>query len=592
MEISAQQAKSKAATAQYDEALYKAMQWRSIGPYRGGRATAVTGIPDQPYTFYFGATGGGVWKSTDGGMNWNNISDGFFKTGSVGAVAVSEWDPNVIYVGMGEAPIRGNVSHGDGVYKSVDAGKTWTHIGLTNTRQISRIRVHPRDPDLVYVAALGHVFGISDERGVFRSKDGGATWEKVLFRSDKAGAIDLIMDPHNPRVLYAAIWEAWRTPYSLNSGGPDSGLFKSTDGGDNWTEITRNPGLPSGVIGKIGVTASPAQADRVWAIVEAQTGGVFRSENGGATWRKMNDDRSLRQRAWYYSRIYADPKSPDGVYVLNTGLYRSVDGGRTYTSIRVPHGDNHDLWIDPDNPQRMINSNDGGANVSYNGGVTWTPQNTQPTAQFYHVIADNQFPYWVYGAQQDNSTVRIASRTTGFGIDSADWHPVGGGESGYIAPRTDNPNIVYAGSYGGHITRWDFRTGQSRNISAWPENPMGWGAKDLKYRFQWTFPIVVSRFDPNVLYITAQVVFKSMNEGQSWTVISPDLTTNDKSKQGKSGGPITYDDTSVEYYCTIFSLAESVYDPDTLWAGSDDGLVHLTRDSGQSWQNITPKAMP
>lgn len=589
---SAQQAKQKAAAAQYDEALYQAMQWRGIGPYRGGRATAVAGIPEQPYTYYFGATGGGVWKSTDGGMNWKNISDGFFKTGSVGAVAVSEWDPNVVYVGMGEAPIRGNVSHGDGVYKSVDAGKTWTQIGLTDTRQISRIRIHPRDPDLVYVAALGHVFGISDERGVFRSRDGGVTWEKVLFRSDKAGAIDLIMDPHNPRVLYAAIWEAWRTPYGLNSGGPDSGLFKSTDGGDTWTELTRNPGLPGDVIGKIGVTASPARADRVWAIVESRTGGVFRSDNGGATWRKMNDDRSLRQRAWYYSRIYADPKNPEGVYVLNTGFYRSVDGGRSYTSIRVPHGDNHDLWIDPGDPQRMINSNDGGANVSYNGGVTWTPQNTQPTAQFYHVITDNQFPYWVYGAQQDNSTVRIASRTTGRAIDRPDWHPVGGGESGYIAPRTDNPNIVYAGSYGGHITRWDYRTGQSRNISAWPENPMGWGAKDLKYRFQWTFPILVSRFDPNVLYITAQVVFKSTNEGQSWTVISPDLTTNDKSKQGKSGGPITYDDTSVEYYCTVFSLAESVYDPDTLWSGSDDGLVHITRDGGQSWQNITPKAMP
>jgi photosystem II stability/assembly factor-like uncharacterized protein len=591
-DASAQQAKPKAAAAQYDEALYQAMQWRGIGPYRGGRATAVAGIPEQPYTYYFGATGGGVWKSTDGGMNWNNVSDGFFKTGSVGAVAVSEWDPNVVYVGMGEAPIRGNVSHGDGVYKSVDAGKTWAHIGLTDTRQISRIRIHPRDPDLVYVAALGHVFGISDERGVFRSRDGGVTWEKVLFRSDKAGAIDLIMDPHNPRVLYAAVWEAWRTPYGLNSGGPDSGLFKSTDGGDTWTELTRNPGLPGDVIGKIGVTASPARADRVWAIVESRTGGVFRSDDGGATWRKMNDDRSLRQRAWYYSRIYADPRNPEGVYVLNTGFYRSVDGGRSYTSIRVPHGDNHDLWIDPADPQRMINSNDGGANVSYNGGVTWTPQNTQPTAQFYHVITDNQFPYWVYGAQQDNSTVRIASRTTGRGIDSPDWHPVGGGESGYIAPRTDDPNIVYAGSYGGHITRWDYRTGQSRNISAWPENPMGWGAKDLKYRFQWTFPILVSRFDPNVLYITAQVVFKSTNEGQSWTVISPDLTTNDKSKQGKSGGPITYDDTSVEYYCTVFSLAESVYDPATLWSGSDDGLVHITRDGGQSWQNITPKAMP
>jgi len=592
LDATIQQAKAKASEPQYDEALYQAMRWRCIGPFRGGRATAVAGIPGQPYTYYFGVTGGGVWKSEDGGMNWFNVSDGFFKTGSVGAVAVSEWDPNVVYVGMGEAPIRGNVSHGDGVYKSVDAGKTWAHIGLTDTRQISRIRIHPQNPDLVYAAALGHVFGINDERGVFRSKDGGETWEKVLFRSDKAGAIDLVMDPNNPRVLYAALWEAWRTPYSLNSGGPDSGLFKSTDGGDSWTELTRNPGLPQGVIGKIGVTASPARADRVWAIVEAKTGGVFRSDDGGASWRKMNDDRSLRQRAWYYSRIYADPKNPDGVYVLNTGFYRSVDSGRTFTSIRVPHGDNHDLWLDPDNPQRMINSNDGGANVTYNGGVTWTPQDNQPTAQFYHVITDSQFPYWVYGAQQDNSTVRIASRTNGFGIDRPDWHPVGGGESGYIAPRTDNPNIVYAGSYGGHITRWDYRTGQSRNISAWPENPMGWGAKDLKYRFQWTFPIVVSRFNPNVLYITAQVVFKSTNEGQSWTVISPDLTTNDKSKQGKSGGPITYDDTSVEYYCTVFSLAESVYDPDTLWVGSDDGLIHLTRDGGKSWQNITPKQMP
>jgi photosystem II stability/assembly factor-like uncharacterized protein len=595
--LEAQQPERKAnakaqSTAQYSESLYSALQWRCIGPFRGGRATAVAGIASQPFTYYFGGTGGGVWKTEDGGMSWRNVSDGFFKTGSVGAVAVSEWDPNVVYAGMGEAPIRGNVSHGDGVYKSQDAGKTWTHMGLTETRQISRIRIHPRNPDLVYVAALGHVFGPNEDRGVFRSRDGGATWEKVLYRSDKAGAIDLILDPHNPRVLYAALWEAWRTPYSLNSGGPDSGLFKSTDGGDNWTELTRNAGLPRGMIGKIGVTVSPAQADRVWAIVEAKTGGVFRSDNGGTTWRKMNDDRSLRQRAWYYSRIYGDPQNPDSVYVLNTGFYRSLDSGRTYSSIRVPHGDNHDLWIDPGNPQRMINSNDGGANVSYNGGVSWTRQDNQPTAQFYHVITDNQFPYWVYGAQQDNSTVRIASRTAGSGIDRPDWHPVGGGESGYIAPRTDNPNIVYAGSYGGHITRWNYRTGQSRNISAWPENPMGWGAKDLKYRFQWTFPIVVSRFDPNVLYITAQVVFKSTNEGQSWSVISPDLTTNDKSRQGKSGGPITYDDTSVEYYCTVFSLAESVYDPDTLWAGSDDGLIHITRDGGESWQNITPGGMP
>jgi len=590
--IQAQPAPKKKAVVKYDEALFKAMKWRGIGPFRGGRSTAVAGIPGQPYTYFFGGTGGGVWKTLDGGMSWTNVSDGFFKTGSVGAVAVSEWDPNVVYVGMGEAPIRGNVSHGDGVYRSLDGGKTWAHMGLADTRQISRIRIHPRNSDLVFVAALGHVFGPNEERGVFRSQDGGATWEKVLYRNEKAGAIDLILDPHNPRILYAAIWEAGRTPYSLTSGGPGSGLFKSVDGGDNWTEITRNPGLPQDVVGKIGVTVSPAQADLVYAIVEAKDGGVYRSEDGGENWRKVNSDRMLRQRAWYYSRIYADPKNANTMYVLNTGLYRSVDGGRTYSGIRVPHGDNHDLWIDPGDPERMINGNDGGANVSYNGGMTWTRQDNQPTAQFYHVITDNQFPYWVYGAQQDNSTVRVASRTTGFGIDRPDWHPVGGGESGYIAPRHDNPNIVYAGSYGGHISRWDYRTGQTRNISAWPENPMGWGAKDLKYRFQWTFPIVVSHFDPNVLYITAQVVFKSVNEGQSWEIISPDLTTNDKSRQGKSGGPITFDDTSVEYYCTIFTLAESVYDANILWAGTDDGLVHITRNGGDTWQNITPKELP
>lgn len=590
--LSGQPVPKKKAVAKYDEALFNAMKWRCIGPFRGGRSTAVTGIASKPYTYFFGGTGGGVWKTEDGGMSWTNVSDGYFKTGSVGAVAVSEWDTNVVYVGMGEAPIRGNVSHGDGVYKSLDGGKTWTHTGLSETRQISRIRIHPRDPDLVYVAALGHVFGPNEERGVFRSKDGGATWEKVLYRNVRSGANDLSMDPHNPRVLYAAIWEAGRTPYSLTSGGPGSGLFKTVDGGDNWTEITRNPGLPQDVVGKIGVTVSPAQEDLVWAIVEAKDGGVFRSENGGETWRKVNDERRLRQRAWYYSRIYADPKNSNVMYVLNTGLYRSVDGGRTYSSIQVPHGDNHDLWIDPGNPDRMINGNDGGVNVSYNGGVTWTRQDNQPTAQFYHVITDNQFPYWVYGAQQDNSTVRIASRTTGFGIDRPDWHAVGGGESGYVAPRYDDPNIVYAGSYGGLITRWDHRTGQTRNITAWPENPMGWGAEQLKYRFQWTFPIVVSRFNPNVLYITAQVVFKSTNEGQGWEVISPDLTTNDKSRQRKSGGPITYDDTSVEYYCTIFTLAESVYDANTLWAGTDDGLVHITRNGGASWQNITPKDLP
>ena len=576
----------------YDQRLYKAMKWRCIGPFRGGRVTAVTGIPSQPYTYYFGATGGGVWKTEDGGLNWHPVSDGFFKTGSVGAIAVSEVDPNVVYVGMGESPIRGNVSHGDGLYRSEDAGKTWKHIGLSDTSQISRVRVHPRNPDLAYVAAMGHVYGPNEERGVFRTRDGGKTWEKILYRHKKAGAIDLILDPSNPRIIYAALWEFYRTPYSLSSGGNGSGLFKSTDGGDNWKEISHNKGLPQGMLGKIGVTVSPAKPDRLWAIIEAEDGGVFRSDDAGHTWRRVNSERRLRQRAWYYSRIYADTKDLETVYVLNTGLYKSVDGGKTYTPIRVPHGDNHDLWIDLENPKRMINSNDGGANVTYNGGLSWTRQDNQPTAQFYHVTTDNQFPYWVYGAQQDNSTVRIASRTPGSGIGKQDWHPVGGGESGHIAPRHDNPDIVYAGSYGGLITRWDYKTRQQRIITAWPENPMGWGAEELKYRFQWTAPIVVSRFDSNVLYHAAQVLFKTTNEGQSWEIISPDLTTNDKEKQKSSGGPITKDNTSVEYYCTIFALGESFHDPNVLWTGTDDGLVHITKDGGKNWENITPKEMP
>jgi len=576
----------------YDPSLYKAMSWRCIGPYRGGRATAVAGVSSQPYTYYFGATGGGVWKTEDGGLNWSPISDGFFQTGSVGAIAVSEYDPNIIYVGMGEAPIRGNVSHGDGMYKSLDAGKTWKRIGLEDTSQISRVRIHPRNPDIVYVAALGHVYGPNEQRGVFRSQDGGETWEKILYRDDKTGCIDLILDPSNPRIIYAAFWEFFRTSYSLSSGGPGGGIFKSIDGGDSWTEISRNSGLPKGLLGKIGITVSPAMPDRVWAIVEANDGGVFCSDNGGQTWRKMNEERRLRQRAWYYSRIYADPKDAETVYVLNTGFYRSVDRGRTFSSIRVPHGDNHDLWIDPGNPNRMINSNDGGANVSYNGGISWTDQDNQPTAQFYHVITDTHFPYRVYGAQQDNSTVRIASRTTEGGIDKPDWHPVGGGESGHIAPRHDNPNVVYAGSYGGYITRWDYRTRQTRIITAWPENPMGWGAGDLKYRYQWTAPIVVSRFDPDVIYHAAQVIFKTTNEGQSWEIISPDLTRNDKSRQKSSGGPITKDNTSVEYYCTVFALAESFHNPNILWVGTDDGLVSITRNGGKNWEEITPKDLP
>jgi photosystem II stability/assembly factor-like uncharacterized protein len=576
----------------YDQSLLKGLQWRSIGPYRGGRSTAVAGVTSQQNVFYFGATGGGVWKTNDGGNNWEPISDEFFKTGSVGAIGISESDPNVVYVGMGETPIRGNVSHGDGVYKSTDAGKTWKHTGLEDTRQIARVRVHPRNSDIVYVAALGHVFGPNEQRGVFRSTDGGKTWQKVLYRSNKAGATDLILDPTNPNIIYAALWEVYRQPWTLESGGPGGGIFKSTDAGDTWTEITRNQGLPKGMVGNIGITVSPANSDRVWAIVEAEDGGVFRSDNAGKTWSKVNEQRNLRQRAWYYTRIYADPKNADTVYVLNTGFYKSNDGGRTYSSIGVGHGDVHDLWIAPNDPMRVIIGDDGGAEVSFNGGRSWSSINNQPTAQFYRVALDNDFPYHIYGAQQDNSTVRIASRTTEGGIDRTDWYDVGGGESGWIAPSPKDSQIVFAGSYGGLMTRYDHRTGQERNVNPWPENPMGWGAGELKYRFQWNFPIVFSPHDANTLYAGANVLFRSTNEGQSWQPISGDLTRNDKSKQGSSGGPLTKDNTSVEYYCTIFTVMESPVEKGTIWAGSDDGLVHVTRDGGKNWQNVTPPGMP
>ena len=568
--------------------LIKPLQYRNIGPYRGGRCAAVAGVASQPFVYYYGATGGGVWKSTDGGVNWESVSDGsVFGTGSVGAIAVADSDPNVLYIGMGESPIRGNTSHGDGVYRSTDAGKTWKHIGLEDTRQIPRIRVHPKNPDLVYVAALGHVFGPNDQRGVFRSKDGGKTWEKVLSRGNKAGAIDLIIDPGNPNVLYAGFWEVYRKPWTLESGGPGGGIFKSTDGGDTWTELTRNPGLPRGMVGKIGITVSPANPERVWALVEAEDGGMFRSDNAGRTWTRVNEERRLRQRAWYYTRIYADPKNADSVYVLNVQFFRSNDGGRTYSTIGVPHGDNHDLWIAPDDPNRMIQSNDGGANVSFNGGRSWTEQD-QPTAQFYRVALDNDFPYNVYGAQQDNSTIKIASRTTDGGIDVTHWHAVGGGESGWIAPSPKDSNIVFAGSYGGLTTRYDHRTGQEQEVNPYPNNPMGSGADVLKYRFQWNFPLLFSPHDPNTLYAAGNVLFKSTDEGKSWQIISPDLTRNDKSKQAASGGPITKDNTSVEYYATIFALMESPVQAGTIWAGSDDGMVHVSRDGGKNWANVTP----
>jgi photosystem II stability/assembly factor-like uncharacterized protein len=574
------------APATFDETFFSGLRWRAIGPNRGGRSTAVAGSASRPNEYYFGATGGGLWKTTDGGTTWNPVSDGAFKTSSVGAVAVAASNPDIVYVGMGETQLRGNIIQGDGVYKSTDAGKTWQHVGLEKTMAIARIRIHPRNPDLVYVAALGHPYGPSPDRGVYRTRDGGKTWERILFRDEKTGAVDLSMDPNNPDVLYAGLWEVYRTPHSLSSGGPGSGLFKSTDGGTTWQELTKNPGLPGGIWGKVGVSVSGADSTRVYAIIENEKGGVFVSDDAGATWKQVNDERRLRQRAFYYTRIYADPKTKDTVYVLNTGFYRSTDGGKTYRAIRVPHGDNHDLWIDPTNPARMINSNDGGANVSINGGETWTDQD-YPTAQFYNVFTTRHIPYHVCGAQQDNSTACVSSAGDGDVL-----YAVGGGESGYIAPDPTDLNVFYAGSYGGLITRLDRATGQERVVNAWPENPMGHSSKDIKERFQWTFPIVFSRTDPKVLYIGSQHLWRTTNGGQSWERISPDLTRADPSTMGPSGGPITLDQTGVETYATIFTIAPSPHDGNTIWVGSDDGLVHVTRDGGRTWTKITPPDLP
>jgi photosystem II stability/assembly factor-like uncharacterized protein len=575
-----------------DPTLLQTLEWRCIGPFRGGRVVAVAGDPAHAQVFYFGSTGGGVWKTTDGGIIWENVSDGYFKRASVGAIAVAPSDPNVVYTGMGETTIRSNVSHGDGVYRSTDGGQTWTHLGLADTRNIAKVRIHPHNPDLVYVAALGHAHGPNAERGVYRSKNGGQTWERILFRSEKAGAIDLSMDPHNPRILYAAIWEAHRKPYTLVSGGEECGLFKSIDGGDSWTEITRNEGLPTGMLGKIGVAVSPARENRVFAIVDAEDGAVFRSDDGGAHWERLSEDRNLWARPWYYMHIIPDPQDAETLWALNVQAWKSIDGGKTFFEVQIPHGDHHDLWIDPHDPRRMIEGNDGGACVSFNGGASWSSIYTQPTAEFYHVFTDNQYPYRVYGPQQDNSTICVPSSSHVSGITNAMTFEVGGGESGYIAIRPDDPNIIYAGSYQGYLTRYDHRTFEERNIAVWPEVATGWGAKDQKYRFQWTAPVLLSPHNPNVLYTTGNHVFRSTDEGSSWEVISPDLTRNDVSKQEASGGPPTKDNTGAEYYCTIFAFAESSITPGLFWAGSDDGLVHISRDGGASWQNVTPVDLP
>jgi len=576
----------------YSESLYKdAITWRNVGPFRGGRSAAVTGVPGKPNLFYFGSTGGGVWRTQDGGQTWENISDGYFG-GSIGAVAVSEWDNNVIYVGGGEKTVRGNVSYGYGVWKSVDAGKTWEQMGLENSRHISRIRIHPKNPDIVYAAVMGDLYKSTEERGVYRSTDGGKNWERILFANADAGAVDLTFDPTNPRILYASTWRIRRTPYSLSSGGEGSDLWKSTDGGDNWERLSTKEGMPEGTLGIIGVTVSPVNPERVWALIEAEDGGVYRSDDGGETWSRINQSRALRQRAWYYTRIYADTQDENVVYVMNVDYQKSTDGGRTFKSARAPHGDHHDLWIAPEDPNRIIIGDDGGAQVSFDGGENWSTYYNQPTAQFYRVTTDNAFPYRIYAAQQDNSTIRIAHRTSGYSIGESDWEPTAGGESAHIAPHPENPEIVYGGSYSGFLTEYNHETDEVRAVNVWPDNPMGYGAEGMKYRFQWNFPIFFSPHDANKLYTASNHLHVSTDGGASWEIISPDLTRNDPEKLKSSGGPITQDNTGVEYYCTIFAAAESPYEEGLIWAGSDDGLLHVTRDGGENWENVTPEGMP
>ncbi len=576
----------------FNEKLYDTLNYRLIGPFRGGRSAAVTGVPGEPELFYFGATGGGVWRTENGGETWENISDGYFG-GSIGAVTVAPSDHNVMYVGGGESTIRGNVSSGNGVWRTEDAGKTWKHVGLEKSRHIPRMVVDPNDYNTVYAAALGNIYKPTQERGVYKSTDGGKTWERKLFANENAGAADLVMDPSNPRILYASTWNLQRTPYSLSSGGPGSALWKSTDSGETWKEISKNKGFPTDTLGIIGVTVSPVNSERVWAIVEnKEKGGVYRSDDGGRTWDHVNDDRSLRQRAWYYSKIYADTKDENTVYVMNVSYHKSTDGGKTFNSYNAPHGDHHDLWIAPEDPNRMIIADDGGAQISYDGGKSWSTYYNQPTAQFYRLTTDNSFPYRIYAAQQDNSTIRIKHRTEGNNIDEDAWESTAGGESAHIAVDPENPEIVYGGSYDGFLTRYNHEKGTVRSVSVWPDNPMGHGAEDFKYRFQWNFPIFFSPNDPDKIYTASNHLHMSTNEGQSWKLISPDLTRNDPSKLKSSGGPITQDNTSVEYYCTIFAAAESSVQPELLWTGSDDGLVFVSKDGGDNWENVSPKNLP
>ncbi len=583
---------SKKDIIKISERNYESLKYRSIGPHRGGRSSAVTGVPGKPNLFYFGSAGGGIWKTVDGGDTYENISDGFFG-GSIGSVSVSKSDPNVIYVGGGEVTLRGNVSSGYGVWKSVNAGRTWSFSGLPKSRHIPRIVIDPKNHDIVYAAVLGNIYKPTEDRGVYKSVDGGQSWNRVLFSNKHSGAVELVIDPSNPRILYASTWRVNRTPYSFNSGGEGSALWKSADQGKTWKKISTNKGFAVGVLGIIGVTVSPVNPQKIWAIVENETsGGVYRSDDGGLSWSHINSSRSLRQRAWYYSKIYADTQDEDIVYVMNVSYHKSKDGGKTFESHDAPHGDHHDLWIAPENNQRMIIGDDGGAQITYDGGETWSTYYNQPTAQFYRVTTDNSFPYRIYSAQQDNTTLRIRHRSSGNGISEDDWEPTAGGESAHIAVDPLDNDIVYGGSYGGYLTRLNHKNNSERGINVWPDNPMGYGAEGMKYRFQWNFPIHFSKHNPKKLYTFSNHVHLSEDEGQSWKVISPDLTTNTPEKLKSSGGPITQDNTGVEYYCTIFAANESPIKEGLIWVGSDDGLIHLTRNGGENWENVTPKDLP
>ena len=574
------------------ESEFGALEYRLIGPFRGGRSAAVTGVPNKPNLYYFGATGGGVWKTQDGGNKWENISDGFFG-GSIGSVSVAKSDPNVVYVGGGEKTVRGNVSSGYGVWKSLDAGKTWKFSGLKNSRHIPRISIDPNNHDIVYAGVLGNIYKPSDERGLYKSVDGGKNWNKILFANEDSGVVDLIIDPTNSRIIYASTWNVRRTPYSLSSGGEGSALWKSEDSGNTWKEISLNKGFPDSTLGIIGVTVSPVNNEKVWAIVENKDkGGLYLSNDGGQSWKLINNERKLRQRAWYYTRVYADTQDENLVYVLNVRYHKSTDSGKSFKTYNAPHGDHHDLWISPEDPKRMIIGDDGGAQVSYDRGESWSTYMNQPTSQFYRVTTDNSFPYRIYAAQQDNSTIRINHRSSNGSITESDWEPTAGGESAHIAVDPLNNEVIYGGSYDGFLTRVNHESGSVRAINVWPDNPMGHGAEGMKYRFQWNFPIIFSKHNPKKLYTFSNQVHVTENEGQSWDIISPDLTRNDPNKLKSSGGPITQDNTSVEYYCTIFAAQESPLKEGLIWVGSDDGLVHLTKNAGKTWDNITPKKMP